>query len=237
MIVTCFGQEPQSLRWWKLVREGAESVRELPLHRRFIPHATKEEVTLVAEGTRPDEALWIDEAELPVAVQEPHQLRVPWGFAGWLESALAWIAEHAEGLHSWKELKSWSLSCVIRAETGRGVVYFKATNQRPLFANEPLVTQHLAERFPGRVPMPLAIDPERGWMLLADFGSNLRESHGEDASALALRDYSLLQQQTLGLENELLTLGCVDRRPALPSNPPAQGFPAAHCEHPWQRLV
>lgn len=51
-------------------------------------------------------------------------------------------------------------------------------------------------------------------MLLADFGPNLHESHGEDASALALTDYSLLQQQTLGQETELLTLGCVDRRPA-----------------------
>lgn len=215
MIVTCFGQESQSLRWWKLVREGAESVHELPLHRRFLPHSTKEEVTLVAEGSRPEDALWIDEIELPREVHEPHLLRVPWGYAGWLEAALAWIAGHAEGLYSWKERKSWSLSCVIRAETGRGTVYFKATNpHQTLFANEPLVTQRLAERFPGRVPQPLAIDPEQGWMLLADFGPNLHESHGEDASALALTDYSLLQQQTLGQETELLTLGCVDRRPA-----------------------
>ena len=215
MIVTCFGQESQSQRWWKLVREGTESVRELHLHRRFMPHSTKDEATLIAEGTRPDEALWIEEADLPVAVQGPHLLRVPWGYAGWLETALAWIGAHAEGLHSWKELKSWSLSCVIHAETGKGTVYFKATNpHQTLFANEPLVTKRLAERFPGRVPKPLAIDPEQGWMLLADFGPNLRESHGDDASALALTDYSLLQQQTLGQETELLALGCVDRRPA-----------------------
>lgn len=215
MIVTCFGQDPQSQRWWKLVQEGAEALRALPLHRRFMPHASKDEATLIAEGARPDEALWMDGADLPVAVHEPHPLRVPWGYAGWLEAALAWIAEHAEGLHSWKELKSWSLSCVIRAETGRGTVYFKATNQQPaLFANEPLVTQRLAERFPGRVPMPLAIDPERGWMLLEDFGPSLRETRGKDAPALVLVDYPLLQQQTLGQETELLALGCVDRRPA-----------------------
>lgn len=214
MTLTCFGQETESLRWWKLVREEAESVRELPLHRRFMPHATKDEATLIVEGARPEEALWIDEAELPHAVHEPHPLRVPWGYAGWLETALAWIAAHADGLYFWKELKSWSLSCVIRAETGRGVVYFKATNQRPLFANEPLVTQRLAERFPGRVPMPLAIEPERGWMLLSDFGLDLRTSHGDDATRLALADFSQLQQQTLGQEKELLAMGCVDRRPA-----------------------
>ncbi|WP_395088726.1 phosphotransferase [Armatimonas sp.] len=215
MIVTCFGQESQSQRWWKLVREGAESVHELPLHRRFMPDSTQDEATLIAEGARPDEALWMDEADLPVAVHEPHLLRVPWGYAGWLETALAWIGAHAAGLHSWKELKSWSLSCVIRAETGRGVVYFKATNLRPqLFANEPLVTQNLAERFPGRVPMPFAIDPERGWMLLPDFGPSLRESQGDTSATLALTDYSHFQQQTLGQETELLALGCIDRRPA-----------------------
>lgn len=213
MTVTCFGQEAESGLWWKLVREGVDSIRELPLHRRFMPYATKEEATLIVEGTRPEEAPWIDEAELPLAVHEPHPLRVPWGYTGWLETALSWIATHADSLHSWKELKSWSLSCVIRAETGRGVVYFKATNQRPLFANEPLVTQCLAERFPSRVPMPLAIDPERGWMLLTDFGPDLRTSHGGDATRLALADFSKLQQQTLGHEAELLAMGCVDRRP------------------------
>ncbi|WP_395142624.1 phosphotransferase [Armatimonas sp.] len=215
MIVTCFGQESQSQRWWKLVGAGAESVRELPLHRRFMPHATKDEATLIAEGARPDEALWIDEADLPVAVHEPHLLRVPWGYAGWLEVALAWIAEHADGLRSWKEVKSWSLSCVIRAETGRGVVYFKATNQQPaLFANEADVTQNLAERFAGLAPLPLATDPERGWMLLQDFGPSLRETHGDSSAALALTDYSRFQQTTLGQEAALLKLGCVDRRPA-----------------------
>ncbi|WP_309706789.1 hypothetical protein, partial [Armatimonas sp.] len=104
MIVTCFGQEPepQGGRWWKLVRDGAESIRELPLHRRFMPHATKDEAILIAEGARPEDALWIDEAELPSAVHEPHPLRVPWGYEGWLETALSWITAHAEGLNSWK---------------------------------------------------------------------------------------------------------------------------------------
>jgi len=215
VIVTCFGQELESTLWWKLVREGAESLKELPLHRRFSPHATKEEATLVVEGARPDDAIWVSRDELPREIFAPHPLRVPWGFPGWLELALAWIAAHADGLHSWKEIKSWSLSCVIRAETGRGVVYFKATNQQPkLFANETLVTQRLAERFPGRVPMPLAIDTERGWMLLTDFGPDLRTSHGDDATRLALAGYAPLQQQTLGQETELLAMGCIDRRPA-----------------------
>ncbi|WP_309707523.1 phosphotransferase, partial [Armatimonas sp.] len=155
------------------------------------------------------------EAELPSAVHEPHPLRVPWGYEGWLETALSWITAHAEGLNSWKEIKSWSLSCVIRAETGRGTVYFKATNQQPkLFANESLVTQNLAERLPGRVPSPLAIDPERGWMLLPDFGPNLQETHGAGSNPLALTDYSQLQHTTLGQDSELIALGCVDRRPA-----------------------
>lgn len=214
MTLTCFGQDPESLRWWKLTCDGPEAIRALSLHRRFMPQRDETATTLIAEGTRPDDAVWVGDDALPAEVHEPHPLRVPWGYLGWLESALAWIAAHAEGLHAWKELKSWSLSCVIRAETGQGVVYFKATNQRPLFANEPRITQNLAQRFPGRIPTLLAIDPERGWMLLADFGDELHTSHGDDATALALTDYSRLQQQTLGQEAELLAMGCVDRRPA-----------------------
>jgi Phosphotransferase enzyme family len=213
--LTCFGQEPESLRWWQLASESAEAVRALPLHRRFMPYRDETAATLIVEGARPESATWVSTDALSPEATQPHPLRVPWGYAGWLESALAWIGAHADGLHSWKELKSWSLSCVIRAETGRGVVYFKATNpHQPLFANEPLVTKNLAQPFPRRVPQPLAIDPERHWMLLADFGDDLRTTHGESATTLALTDYSLLQQQTLGQETELLKLGCVDRRPA-----------------------
>ena len=193
MIVTCFGQEPESTLWWKLVREGAESLKELPLHRRFSPHATKEEATLVVEGARPDDATWVSRDELPREIFAPHPLRVPWGFPGWLELALAWIAAHADGLHSWKEIKSWSLSCVIRAETGRGVVYFKATNQQPkLFANEALVTQNLAVRFPGRsddgVPVWLPIDakfPREDYERLLE-AHDRADATAADAAARAL---------------------------------------------------
>ena len=54
--------------------------------------------------------------------------------------------------------------------TGTGTLYFKVPRDLPLFVNEGVVLSRLAELYPDRLPVPLAIDPERGWMLLDDFG-------------------------------------------------------------------
>ena len=209
MRATHFGRERDGAPWWKFVGE-----LDGPMHRLFCPHATPEEATFLVEGRRPDGATNIGESEVPVEFFEPSALRVPWGFPGWIDGALGWISAHAGEVSSWTELKSWCLSCVIRAETERGTVFFKATNLRPLFCNEPTVTQNLARRFPGRVPAPIAIDGGRGWMLLADFGPNLSETDPENSTARILADFSRLQSETLGREGEFLALGCVDRRPA-----------------------
>ena len=216
MTVACFGRERGGESWWKLVVEGEGALKSLPLHRLFCPRAGDESAVFLCEGSRPDGAAWASASEVPVEFFEPHPLRVPWGFPGWIDDALGWISSHAGAISSWTELKSWCLSCVIRAETARGTVFFKATNPRPLFCNEPLVTQRLAARFPGRVPAPLAIDAGRGWLLLDDFGPCLEETDPERGSARLLGDFSSFQQQTLGREweSELLALGCVDRRPA-----------------------
>lgn len=36
-----------------------------------------------------------------------------------------------------------------------------------------MVRGALAGLFPGQVPAPLAVEPERGWMVLADFGGEV----------------------------------------------------------------
>ena len=48
-------------------------------------------------------------------------------------------------------------------------MYFKVPARLPLFVEEGIVTARLAERFPGYVPAPLAVEPERGWLLLPEF--------------------------------------------------------------------
>lgn len=214
MKILLFGMEKDSGRWWRRRCESNDEAKSFPLHRLFCPLASGDEAVFFVEGVRPDGAVSAEDSEVPLTLWEPHPLRVPWGVPGWIDDALGWIAANAGEITSWKELKSWCLSCVIYAETPRGTVYFKATNLRPLFCNEPSVTQRLAEWFPGRVPAPIAIDAARGWMLLADFGPEIAQTDPENSAARILTDFSVLQQTTLGRESELLALGCVDRRPA-----------------------
>jgi len=72
-----------------------------------------------------------------------------------------------------RQARVWRLSCLLRAPTGDGDVWFKANTTSPLFVNEGVVMGALAGLFPGQVPAPLAVEPERGWMVLADFGEEV----------------------------------------------------------------
>ena len=65
---------------------------------------------------------------------------------------------------------SWELSCVLRAQTSSGAVFFKVALDTPLFANEASVVAELAALFPGEVPTPLAVDRGRRFLVLADAG-------------------------------------------------------------------
>lgn len=215
MSATVYSQDAQTGQWWRLADLDEPQLESLPLHRRLMLRPSATERVVIAEGALPEGAERVEPDQLPTEARTTHPLRVPWALSGWLEAALGWITEQVGPIQSWRELRSWSLSCVLRLETAQGVLYFKATNQSPaLFAHEGRATQGLACRLPERVPAPVAIAPEQGWMLLTDFGPSLRETQGDGAIGRALTDFSLLQQQTLGEEAELLALGCVDRRPA-----------------------
>src|SRR5262245_55607344 len=87
----------------------------------------------------------------------------PWTAPGWLETAEHWLRSRMDTpgrplTGPVRQVHAWELSSVLRAPTTRGDVYFKATADSPLFVNEGVVTRALAERFPGRVPLPLAVD-------------------------------------------------------------------------------
>ncbi|HLE27727.1 MAG TPA: phosphotransferase [Anaerolineales bacterium] len=143
----------------------------------------------------------------------------PWTQPGWLEQASAWI--HAElerqgirvsGPIVQSHVRPWST--VLRAPTTEGDIYFKAA--MPALAHEPGLTQALARWRPDCLPEVLAADPERGWMLMADFGATLR-SHIQSAQDLwhwhrVLPRYAEMQIEMAGRLPELLALGALDRR-------------------------
>jgi hypothetical protein len=102
----------------------------------------------------------------------------PWAARGWFAEAEGWLRSTMERLGrpvtgTVRQARVWRLSCVLRAPTGDGDVWFKANTTSPLFVNEGVVMGALAGLFPGQVPAPLAVEPERGWMVLADFGEEV----------------------------------------------------------------
>jgi hypothetical protein len=144
-------------------------------------------------------------------------LRTQWYRAGWLDTAIAWITEQLMALGRpltgpVVQVKHWSISCVLRAPTLAGDVYFKAAAPLPLFVNEPVVTAWLARRYPAHIVAPLAIDAERRWMLLPDFGQVIGRN-GPLADRLTM--LSLLgdiQRDSASVLDDLLAVPCHDRR-------------------------
>ena len=102
---------------------------------------------------------------------------LPWTDPAWLETVHAWIGEQTARLElaprglEQTHVQPWST--VIRVPTDGGVLWFKAN--RPTDVHEAAVVNVLAERCPAAVPALLAVDLERGWMLMRDGGTRLRE--------------------------------------------------------------
>ena len=109
-------------------------------------------------------------------LESPPDLRAPWQEIGWHDSACAWIAAELAriGLPATGPVaqdRAWGLSCTMRIATDSGNVFFKATP--PFMAHEGRATQAVAEHCPELVPQPLALDSERGWLLMTDYGGEM----------------------------------------------------------------
>jgi hypothetical protein len=84
----------------------------------------------------------------------------PWQREGWFAAVSAWIRAVLLNVTGIEQFVVWSNSSVLRADTDGDRYYFKASQD--LFRDEARVTAILAERFPGVVPVPVAIDGDRG---------------------------------------------------------------------------
>ena len=172
----------------------------------------------------------LEDSSLPSALQEgltrwqleqssgniPEQ-RAPWAMPDWHAQVENWIRDQVVRLdrgaiQSIEPIKSWSISCVLKVTTETGIFYFKVARDLPLFVNEGVVMTRLAELYPDRLPRPIALAPEQGWMLLEDFG----DSSGADASVeqqtRLMQDFACLQIDSFQKIEALLEAGCKDRR-------------------------
>jgi aminoglycoside/choline kinase family phosphotransferase len=103
----------------------------------------------------------------------------------------------------------WGPSIVLRADTASGAAYLKCSMD--LFRHEAVVTQALARSMPGLVPDVLAVEPEQGWLLMADMGGRPLGELPPTGWAVALRAHALLQRLWTGRADELAALGAPGR--------------------------
>ena len=135
----------------------------------------------------------------------------------WLTDVRAWLDDVLPslglgaivGIESVRE-RPWS--AVLRVTTSRGVVHFKAEGLGGL--HEPALLTELVQRWDDRLPTLLAVDEARGWMLMGDDGTPLRET-GDLSDQLRtweriLPMYAEMQQGDA--VDRLVAIGLPDRR-------------------------
>jgi hypothetical protein len=142
-----------------------------------------------------------------------------WTAATWLADAHAWIEQRLTELGRTRtgeieqpHVAPWST--VLRVPTDGGTVFFKANEDQ--LRHEAVVVGLLAARVPDRVPPLLAVDPERGWMLMADAGETLRVVAAREQSLDrwydALEGVARIQLAVADDVDALLALGVPDHR-------------------------
>jgi hypothetical protein len=143
-----------------------------------------------------------------------------WGSDRWRAAAVAWLDERLAatgrsrtGEVTQPHLRPWAT--VLRAPTDRGPVWLKAPGPYTVF--EIRLYDLLHGVAPQRILDPIAIDVERGWMILPDGGVPLGVRVGDDRLVDALVEvmpaYARLQRDLVPHVDELLTRGVPDMRP------------------------
>ena len=112
------------------------------------------------------------------------------------------------------EIHARPWSTVLRVPTSSGDLYFKAVGSA--FAFEPALTEALYRLRPDCILEVLAIDAERGWMLMADGGQTLRMAFKKGLDRRTWDEvfalYAGLQIDLASRVDELLGMGVRDRR-------------------------
>ncbi len=183
-----------------------------------------------ADWVLPEGAMWVSKDtpdDLPTGQKEivdewfrwndrANTVKTEWYRTGWFDKAAAWIEEQFDdrGIMMTapiEQLRSWERSAILRAETTFGQIYFKALPV--MFKHEPLIVKWLAHNYPQDFPKPLLLDGWRRWILMPDYGSQTLDTVLEyERWENALRRFAELQISLSVRINDLLGLGCPDRR-------------------------
>ena len=135
-----------------------------------------------------------------------------WSGAEWRAEATAWIEEELgraayriTGAIEQPRVRFWSTQLTIPTDHGR--VWFKTNNPGQAF--EARLVETLARLVPDRVVTPIAIDPDRGWLLSPDQGGTLREKDGGSPAdwERVLGEYGALQRGLVPHESAVRASG------------------------------
>ncbi len=106
----------------------------------------------------------------------PSPLSAPWESIGWHDDACDWTRSQLDPaeispIFPITQQRAWGLSCTMKVVADAGDVYFKATP--PFMSHEVRVMQAVAAACPELLPSPIAVDSDRGWLLMPDYGGEM----------------------------------------------------------------
>jgi hypothetical protein len=139
---------------------------------------------------------------------------------GWAESELAALDRDVTGPSEQPHLRPWATA--LRIPTSGGVAWLKAT--RPGIAYEGHLLEVFRTRAVPRVVLPIAVHPDRPWLLTDDAGPTLRQTrpdgdgdHDLSAWLRILPEYAAVQRSVDGEDAvaAMLGAGVPDGRPAV----------------------
>jgi hypothetical protein len=145
--------------------------------------------------------------------------RERWLDATWLAQAYEWVDARLRelGLDRTGPIEQphvYPWATVLRAPTAAGMLWFKANEEA--LRHEVAVVERIAARRPDVVPRLLAVDPDAGWMLMADAGEPLRSVVARERSLDRWFDvlprYAGVQRDLGPDVEQLLAAGVPDRR-------------------------
>ena len=130
----------------------------------------------------------------------------------WIRARLAEKGIHPTGGIEQPHVRPWST--VMKIPTEAGVYYFKAN--APDLVREAAVTEYLTRFRPELFPELIAADVQRGWLLMEDAGTPLRQYIREEKSFARWDEvmplFTQLQKDLAAHVPELLATGIMDRR-------------------------
>ena len=137
-----------------------------------------------------------------------------WRDPAWLAEAHAWIRDHATPTGPIAQPHVYPWATVLRVPASRGVLWFKAS--APILRFEAGLLLELRAAAPDVTAELVAVDVDRGWMLMRDAGDRLREAvtgpEQLDHWMTILPRYAELQLSLAPRVERLLALGVPDER-------------------------